>query len=105
MQKRKSRRGNFVIEELEDISLSAEIDAKVSKLTALADSEIEQTRVNFRWQKEPLNLIKKVAESMGVPYQTYIKQVLYRQALNDIQLIQSQSVVKKSKPHPPAKHL
>jgi predicted DNA binding CopG/RHH family protein len=105
MQKRKSRRGNFVIEELEDISLSDEIDAKVSKLTALADSEIEQTRVNFRWQKEPLNLIKKVAESMGVPYQTYIKQVLYRQALNDIQLIQSQSVVKKSKPHPPAKHL
>lgn len=105
MQKRKSRRGNFVIEELEDISLSEEIDAKVSKLTALADSEIEQTRVNFRWQKEPLNLIKKVAESMGVPYQTYIKQVLYRQALNDIQLIQSQSVVKKSKPQPPAKHL
>ncbi|MBK7841035.1 MAG: hypothetical protein IPP57_25750 [Candidatus Obscuribacter sp.] len=105
MQKRKSRRGNFVIEELEDISLSDEIDAKVSKLTALADSEIEQTRVNFRWQKEPLNLIKKVAESIGVPYQTYIKQVLYRQALNDIQLIQSQSVVKKSKPHPPAKHL
>ncbi|MBK9620676.1 MAG: hypothetical protein IPO31_16005 [Candidatus Obscuribacter sp.] len=105
MQKRKSRRGNFVIEELEDISLPEEIDAKVSKLTALADSEIEQTRVNFRWQKEPLNLIKKVAESMGVPYQTYIKQVLYRQALNDIQLIQSQSVVKKSKSQPPAKHL
>ena len=105
MQKRKSRRGNFVIEELEDISLSDEIDAKVSKLTALADSEIEQTRVNIRRKKEPLNLIKKVAESMGVPYQTYIKQVLYRQALNDIQLIQSQSVVKKSKPHPPAKHL
>ena len=52
-------------------------------MTNAADDEINATRVNVRWQREPLNLIKEVSAAMGIPYQTYMKQVLYRQALDD----------------------
>ena len=52
-------------------------------MTEAADAELDATRVNFRWQREPLSLIKAVAAAMGIPYQTYIKQVLYRQAMED----------------------
>ena len=31
-----------------------------------------------------LELVKKVAKLMGIPYQTYIKQVVYRQSLQDL---------------------
>jgi hypothetical protein len=58
-------------------------------MTEAADTELDATRVNFRWHREPLALIKTVAEAMGVPYQTYIKQVLYRQAMEDFSKIQS----------------
>lgn len=53
-----------------------------------AEAELSETRVNFRWQHGPLNLVKAVANEMGIPYQTYMKQVLYRQALDDYSKIQ-----------------
>lgn len=84
MGKRKSKRGNYHIEDLGDFELSPEVDAKVQKLTQQADEELDATRVNFRWQREPLNLIKTVAGAMGIPYQTYMKQVLFKQALEDM---------------------
>jgi len=83
MAKRKSKRGSFEIEELDDIELSPELDQNIQRVTKAAEEELDATRVNFRWQREPLNLIKEVAGAMGIPYQTYIKQVLYRQALDD----------------------
>jgi predicted DNA binding CopG/RHH family protein len=89
MSKRKSKRGDYEIEDLGDLELAPDMDAKVQKLTAAADEELEATRVNFRWQREPLKLIKAVAAAMGIPYQTYMKQVLYRQALDDLGKIQS----------------
>lgn len=42
-----------------------------------------EVRVNFRWTAEALSRVKKIAEAMGVPYQAYIKQVIYRQVLSD----------------------
>lgn len=89
MNKRKSTRANYEIEDLGDLELPADLHDKVVDMTATADLEIAETRVNFRWQKEPLSLIKRVAHAMGVPYQTYIKQVLYRQALEDLNKIQA----------------
>jgi predicted DNA binding CopG/RHH family protein len=89
MEKRKSKRGNYEIEDLGDIELSPELDEKIQRMTEAADAELEATRVNFRWQREPLSLIKEVAAAMGIPYQTYIKQVLYRQALEDLAKIKS----------------
>ena len=63
-----------------DPTTSARVDAMISA----ADREHSETRVNFRWGKEQLALVKKTAELMGVPYQTYIKQVVYRQCLLDL---------------------
>lgn len=89
MAKRTSKRDNYEIEDLGDIELPPDLDEKIEKMTAIADEELEATRVNFRWQREPLSLIKAVASAMGVPYQTYMKQVLYRQALQDLAMIES----------------
>jgi predicted DNA binding CopG/RHH family protein len=89
MEKRKSKRGNFEIEDLGDVELSPEQHEKAERMIKAADAELNATRVNFRWHKEPLTLIKKVAEAMGVPYQTYMKQVLYRQAMEDFSRIQN----------------
>lgn len=86
---RKSKRGGYEIEELGDVELPADLDQKVEMMTKAADAELDATRVNFRWQREPLSLVKQVAEAMGVPYQTYMKQVLYRQALEDLSKIES----------------
>jgi CheY-like chemotaxis protein len=58
--------------------------AKVEAMISAADKEISEARVNFRWGKEQLELVKSVAEHMGIPYQTYIKQVVYRQCLQDL---------------------
>ena len=53
-------------------------------MTKTADEEIAAARVNFRWGRDQVELVKRVAQIMGVPYQTYIKQVVYKQALADL---------------------
>jgi predicted DNA binding CopG/RHH family protein len=78
-----TKRRNY--KDLPDIELPEELDAIVRAKTEVADKQIEETRVNFRWGREQLNLVKKVADVMGVPYQTYIKQVLFKQALVDLE--------------------
>jgi len=88
MTKRKSKRGDYEIEDLGDIDLPAAVEEQVERMTEAAEAELDATRVNFRWQREPLGLVKQVAEAMGVPYQTYMKQVLYRQALEDLSKIE-----------------
>jgi predicted DNA binding CopG/RHH family protein len=70
--------------ELPDVELSPELDAKVRAMTAQADREIEETRVNFRWGKGQVAAVKRAAALLGVPYQTYIKQVVITQAVRDI---------------------
>lgn len=71
-------------EELEDIELPKEQVEIINKFVEQAEKDIEEARVNFRWGTEQVNLVKKVASLMGIPYQTYIKQVVYRQCLNDL---------------------
>jgi predicted DNA binding CopG/RHH family protein len=71
-------------ERLSDIELPAELDAKVTKMIEEADREDIEARVNFRWGKAQVDLVKRAAEAMGVPYQTYIKQVVFRQAVADL---------------------
>jgi len=50
---------------------------------------MQETRVNFRWGKEQVDTVKQAAKSMGVPYQTYIKQVVFRQSIADLNSLQS----------------
>ena len=73
-----------IYERLEPIELSAKDSAEFEQQTIEADQEIEEARVNFRWGKEQVDLVKRVAKQIGVPYQTYIKQTLYRSCLNDL---------------------
>ncbi len=65
----------------------------VEKYITQAEEELSETRVNFRWRKQQLNLVKKAAAFFGVPYQTYIKQVVYRQCLLDLQACCQNSIL------------
>ncbi|MBI4322570.1 MAG: hypothetical protein HY675_29110 [Chloroflexi bacterium] len=71
--------------ELPDEELLPELDAKARSMIAQAEEEIEEARVNFRWGKTQVDLVKSAAALIGVPYQTYIKEVVFRQALADLQ--------------------
>jgi predicted DNA binding CopG/RHH family protein len=77
-----AKRRNY--EELDDIELPKEQDELINKFIEQSEKDIEEARVNFRWGIEQVDLVKKVAKLMGVPYQTYIKQVVYRQCLQDL---------------------
>jgi len=71
-------------EQLPDIELSPEEDAKVGRMTEEADCKEAAGRVNFSWGKEQVDTVKRAADQMGVPYQDYTKQVVYRQAIADL---------------------
>ncbi|MEK7433729.1 MAG: hypothetical protein AABZ74_11400 [Cyanobacteriota bacterium] len=77
-----TKRRNYEI--LGPVELSDEEAEIANKFIEEADKEIEEARINFRWGREQLNLVKRTANVMGVPYQTYIKQVVYRQCLQDL---------------------
>jgi predicted DNA binding CopG/RHH family protein len=40
--------------------------------------------VNYHWSKLQVDAVKRAAALAGVPYQTYIKQVVFRQAVADL---------------------
>lgn len=82
--KKRIGRGGIEMEDLGDVELPPELDADIQARTKRADDELAATTVNFRWQKGQLDLVKKVAGAMGVPYQTYIKMVVYKQVLTDL---------------------
>jgi predicted DNA binding CopG/RHH family protein len=76
----------------EIIQLSPEENAKIEEMTEQAEKDIKELkeglRVNFRWDKEHLAVVKKAAELIGVPYQIYIKDSLFRRAIEDIEKIE-----------------
>lgn len=49
-----------------------------------AEQEGAQVRVNFRWGAEQLAIVKEAAGIQGLPYQVYIKKVLYDRASADL---------------------
>ena len=81
-------------EELPDEELPPEVDAKARAMIDQAEREIEETRVNFRWGKLQVDTVKRAAALAGVPYQTYIKQIVFRQAVADLRA--AEGVVKAS---------
>jgi predicted DNA binding CopG/RHH family protein len=74
----------YVIEDLTDIELPDDEAQAFERQIAQADREVEEARVNFRWGSKQVAVIKKAADLAGVPYQTYMKTVLFRQALADL---------------------
>ena len=87
-----AKRRNY--EELPDEELPDEVDAKARALIEQAERDIEETRVNFRWGKAQVDTVKRAAALAGIPYQTYIKQVVFRQAVADLRA--AEGVVKAS---------
>lgn len=77
----------------------AEVSELVSRLEAEADSEIAAGTVTLRWGKEQIGVVKRAAAILGVPYQTYLKQVVFRQAVADIE--QAEAVLSQA-PQPKA---
>lgn len=76
-----SKRNYEIIGEFEFEGKQAE---KILNMIDTAEKEIEEARIFFRWNKKQLNLVKEAAALSGVPYQTYIKMVLYNQSIRDI---------------------
>ena len=79
----------YKLENLGVVELDAETDAKVSRMIAEADAEIEATRITFRWGKEQLDIVKQAADAIGVPYQTFLKLAVYQQALDVLKDVQT----------------
>lgn len=73
------KRRNY--EKLGSFDMPPEMATKVEKMIAQADEEDELARVNFRWSKEALEVVKQAAGLMGIPYQTFIKQTVFEHAL------------------------
>jgi len=57
-----------------------DINARITQ----AEKDVSEARVHFRWGSKQVILIKQIAAKMGIPYQTYIKQALMRQAMEDL---------------------
>lgn len=75
------------LEVVDGPSLTGEEQSRFEAAVAQADEELaarEEIRVNFRWERGPLGVVQRAAALAGVPYQTYIKQVLYQQAVADV---------------------
>lgn len=77
------------IEDLGDVTYGAEFDAKVDAMTAQAEADVAarksgEVHVHFRWDAAHLDFVKKAAELQGIPYQVYIKDCVFRQALRDV---------------------
>src|SRR5487761_2580539 len=61
-----------------------EILAMLGQAERDAQEEGAEVRVNFRWGPTQLALVKEAARAQGLPYQVYIKKVLYDRAKMDL---------------------
>jgi len=62
----------------------ADMSEMVTRLEEEADRDIAAGTVTLRWGKAQIAVVKRAAAIMGIPYQTYLKQVAFKQALTDI---------------------
>ena len=69
----------------ERVAEDASVSELVSRLEAEADRELATGSITLRWGKGQIAVVKRAAAILGVPYQTYLKQVVFRQALADIE--------------------
>lgn len=73
----------------DQVEEDAEVSEMVTRLEAEADRQIAAGSVTLRWGREQIAVVKRAAALMGVPYQTYLKQVVFKQALADIEQAES----------------
>lgn len=63
----------------------SDVSDLVTHLESEADREIASGSVTLRWGRNQIAVVKRAAALMGMPYQTYLKQVVFKQALADIE--------------------
>ena len=79
----------LVIEVLEDEELPDEISQMALQKIQKADEEIKQMRMQIYWGVKQVEVVKRASKLIGVPYQTYIKQTLFHQAIQDIERVEN----------------
>src|ERR1035437_7908847 len=67
------------------VEADQEMSDLVDRLEAEADRDIADAMVTLRWGKEQIDVVKRAAALLGIPYQTYMKHVVFKQALADIE--------------------
>jgi uncharacterized protein (DUF1778 family) len=72
------------IEGPQPFAMSAEDDAKAVAMIEQAERDLAEQRVNMRLGRPQLDVIKRAAAVYGVPYQTYLKEAAFRQAIADL---------------------
>jgi predicted DNA binding CopG/RHH family protein len=82
--------------DLGDFEMPPDLEAKVEAMIAQADEEDEQARVNFRWSKEALEVVKQAAKMVGIPYQTYMKQTVFEHSLSIIEQMDKKKMEQKN---------
>lgn len=68
-----------------DTELDDEIDARVTAAEEDSERRGDEIRTSLRLGREQTRAIKRAAALYGMPYQTYLKQAAFRQALADLQ--------------------
>ena len=68
----------------ERLTADEETSEMVTRMEREAEADIAASTVTLRWARWQVDVVKRAAGIMGVPYQTYLKQVVFRQALEDI---------------------
>jgi predicted DNA binding CopG/RHH family protein len=69
-----------------NVELSAEESAEVERQVAQADSERTEVSTTLRWGRAQLDIVRRAARLAGIPYQTYLKEVVIRGALMDLRI-------------------
>ena len=71
-------------EDLGDVELSPEEAALAVRKTREAERELADVRITLRWGRKQLATIRRAAALSGVPYQAYLKQAAFAQAVRDL---------------------
>ncbi len=73
------------IAEISEYIPTPEEESKILEFEKQAEMDIKEKKqtasVNFRWSEFEIKRAKRIAEKLGMPYQTYIKSVL-KQAMD-----------------------
>jgi predicted DNA binding CopG/RHH family protein len=76
-----TRKLRVIAERVQEDEKTSEL---INRLEAEADREVASHSVTLRWRPAQIAVVKRAAAIFGVPYQTYMKQVVFRQALEDL---------------------
>jgi len=87
----------------EPYDMDPAVDARAQAMITQAEQDIAEraeVRVNFRWGRAQVDMLKRAAAIYDVPYQTYLKIVALRAAQQDLQGLGARSG-EQSAPNPP----